>query len=75
MLSQTAQTVAQFQLVLASSGQLGCWAWFLQVGCDSTSKAPQALDLQWRLLTADVPPDYVPTFMLVRLLETGKVER
>ena len=23
----------------------------------------------------DVPPDYVPTFMLVPLLETGKVER
>ena len=26
-------------------------------------------------LATDVPPDYVPTFMLVPLLETGKVER
>ena len=28
-----------------------------------------------RLVADDVPPDYVPTFMLVPLLETGKVER
>ena len=42
------------------------------------------LDRNWRwrkgemdLITeqGDVPPDYVPTFMLVPLLETGKVER